>query len=338
MSGPHDLLVRFTFSHPERAAAELRVALPQQVVAQVDWASLRREPGSVIDPELRETETDLLFSARLLGGRPLLFYLLLEHQSSVDRWMAFRMLRYVVRQLEHWRKAHPESALLPVIIPLVLYHGPGGAWSAPRRVEELFDVPAEQEPRELWRSLAPRFEYLLDDLTTERAEALMARPGSPLARLALLALRFGRTEELSEQLPGWRGLFVQALVAPHGDEELSVVFHYLMLVGDEAARGATVDMLESVVGAQRTEELMLNWGEEHFERGRQKGRLEGEAKGQAKGRAEGVLRILEVRGVRVDDDSRKHILSCTDLATLDRWFDLALKATSLSDVLGHRAQ
>jgi len=41
MSGPHDLLVRYTFENPERAAAELRVALPPFVVEQVDWGSLR---------------------------------------------------------------------------------------------------------------------------------------------------------------------------------------------------------------------------------------------------------------------------------------------------------
>ncbi|WP_257453834.1 hypothetical protein [Archangium lipolyticum] len=30
----------------------------------------------------------------------------------------------------------------------------------------------------------PHFEYVLDDLTAEREEALKARPGPPLARLA----------------------------------------------------------------------------------------------------------------------------------------------------------
>src|SRR5690349_11663124 len=159
MPGPHDLFARFTFGHPERAAAELRAALPPHVVSEVDWSSLRREPGSVVDPELRETESDLLFTARLREGRPLLLYVLLEHQSSVDRWMALRMLRYVVRQVEHWREKHPEHTVLPVIIPLVMYHGPDGAWLAPRRVEELFDLPGEGEQREQWRALVPRFEY-----------------------------------------------------------------------------------------------------------------------------------------------------------------------------------
>jgi predicted transposase YdaD len=72
VSGPHDLLVRYTFENPERAAAELRVALPPFVVAQVDWSSLKAERNSVVDPELRETETDLLFSARLKDGRQVL--------------------------------------------------------------------------------------------------------------------------------------------------------------------------------------------------------------------------------------------------------------------------
>ena len=84
MPGPHDLFARYTFGHPERAEAELRAVLPAAVVSEVDWSSLRREPSSVVDPELRETESDLLFSARLSTGRSLLLYVLLEHQSRVD--------------------------------------------------------------------------------------------------------------------------------------------------------------------------------------------------------------------------------------------------------------
>ncbi|HVG61057.1 MAG TPA: Rpn family recombination-promoting nuclease/putative transposase [Hyalangium sp.] len=37
--------------------------MPAHIASQVDWTTLRRESGSVVDPELRNTETDLLFSA-----------------------------------------------------------------------------------------------------------------------------------------------------------------------------------------------------------------------------------------------------------------------------------
>ncbi|HYO52094.1 Rpn family recombination-promoting nuclease/putative transposase [Archangium sp.] len=338
MSGPHDLFARYTFGHPERAAAELRAVLPAHVVSEVDWSSLRREPGSVVDPELRETESDLLFTARLHTGHSLLLYVLLEHQSTVDRWMALRMLRYVVRQVERWRQEHPESELLPIILPLVMYHGPEGAWTAPRRVEDLFDLPKGDEKWERWRALVPGFEYLLDDLTAEREAVLSARPGPPLARLAWLILRYGRTGALAHKLPEWTALFAQVQAAPEGAEHLVVVIRYLLWVGDEAVHEAAGQVLHSVLNEQRAEELMRSYGEELIERGRQQGLAKGREEGLTRGRAEYILRILTARGVRVDEAARQRILTCTDLATLDRWFDRSLNATTLSEVLDGLAQ
>jgi predicted transposase YdaD len=342
MSGLHDLFARYTFGHPERAAAELRAVLPAHVVSEVDWSSLRREPVSVVDPELRETESDLLFTARLHTGRPLLLYVLLEHQSTVDRWMALRMLRYVVRQVERWRQEHPERTRLPVIIPLVMYHGPGGVWTAPRRVEDLFELPEGEAERERWRALVPRFEYLLDDLTAEREAALRARPGPPLARLAWLVLRYGRTGELARKLPDWTALFAQVQAGPEGAEHLVVVIRYLVWTEGKAVHTAARRVLHSVVDGQRAEELMGTWAEEMMERGlqegRQEGREEGLQQGLLRGRAEYILRILGARRVPVDEEARQRILTCADMATLDRWFDRSLNAATLSDVLDDRAQ
>jgi len=342
MSGLHDLFARYTFGHPERAAAELRAVLPAHVVSEVDWSSLRREPVSVVDPELRETESDLLFTARLRSGQPLLLYVLLEHQSSVDRWMALRMLRYVVRQVERWRQEHPKSEKLPLIIPLVMYHGPDGAWTAPRRVEDLFDLPEGEAERERWMALVPRFEYLLDDLTAEGEEALGARPGPPLVRLAWLVLRHGRSEELARKLPDWVTLFAQVQAGPEGAEHLVVVIRYLLWTGGKAVHKAARQVLHSLVDGQRAEELMGSWAEEMIERGVEKGlargREEGREEGRLQERAEAVLRILTKRGVQVDEAARRRILSCTDGATLDRWFDRALNATALSEVLDGLAQ
>jgi hypothetical protein len=40
----------------------------------------------------------------------------------------------------------------------------------------------------------------------------------------------------------------------------------------------------------------------------------------------------------VDDAARQRILACTDMATLDRWFDRALSASTLSKVLDDLSQ
>jgi predicted transposase/invertase (TIGR01784 family) len=329
MPGPHDLLARYVFSHPERAAAELRAILPPRIVEQVDWTSLRGEPVSVVDEELRETENDFLFSARLHSGEPALMYVLLEHQSKVERFMALRMFRYVGRVLDTWQKKHPRRELLPAVFSQVLYHGPGGRWTAPQRLEDLFELPKSAEERERWLKLLPRFEYLLDDLTVEREEALLARKGPPLAKLAFVILPYGRAEGLEERLRRWKRLFMEVATERDGVEAVRAVVQYLLTVGSEEGRQALRDIVRSVLNSHQAEETMRTMAEAW----RDEGRAEGEAKGRAEGEAKAILQVLSLRGVSVSESLRQQILGCTDITTLDVWLQRALTATSPSDVI-----
>lgn len=79
---------------------------------------------------------------------------------------------------------------------------------------------------------------------------------------------------------------------------------------------------------------MGSYAEELIERGLVRGREEGMTRGVSRGRAEYILRILAVRGIHVDEGTRQRILDCSEVEMLDRWFDRALQATTLSEVLG----
>ncbi|HSP79540.1 MAG TPA: transposase, partial [Myxococcaceae bacterium] len=157
-------------------------------------------------------------------------------------------------------------------------------------------------------------------------EALRARPGPALVRLTWLLLRHGRSEELAERLPEWTALFAEVYAAPDGVDKLGRVMRYLLLIGGREAHEAAGQVLHSVVDAQRAEELMRSYGEELIEQGR------------VQERAALVLRVLDMRSVPVDEEVRQRILTCTDLALLDRWIERALNATRLSDVLDEQAQ
>ncbi|HEY8981374.1 MAG TPA: hypothetical protein VIU15_17515 [Streptomyces sp.] len=65
---------------------------------------------------------------------------------------------------------------------------------------------------------------------------------------------------------------------------------------------------------------------------REEGREQGREQGRAVGRAEAILRLLDRRGVPVSDSDRDLITSCTDLPTLDRWFDRAITATTADEI------
>jgi hypothetical protein len=56
------------------------------------------------------------------------------------------------------------------------------------------------------------------------------------------------------------------------------------------------------------------------------------AEGRAEGKADTVLRILTARGFNIPGLVRDRVLSCSDLAQLDRWADTAVTAASLEDI------
>ena len=96
MSTPHNALVHRVFGNPDNAASELRLVLPAEASALIDWTTLKLCPGSFVDPQLVERHTDLLFTVRY-AGRDAQLYVLFEHQSTPDRFMPFRLLRYIIR-------------------------------------------------------------------------------------------------------------------------------------------------------------------------------------------------------------------------------------------------
>ena len=87
----------------------------------------RLEQDAFIDEELREHFADLIFRVPLLGdaqGRVAFIYVLFEHKSQPEPLVAFQLLRYMVRKWE--RSAARGRGTLPIIIPLVVYHGAAG--------------------------------------------------------------------------------------------------------------------------------------------------------------------------------------------------------------------
>jgi hypothetical protein len=230
----HDALFKAVFGQPEHARGALRSIVPAAVAEALDWPRLVVCPGSFIDPELSAQHTDLLFSTTWRHGGDALVYLLFEHQSTSDRRMPFRLLRYLVRIWERWLSDHPRAELFPVIVPVVLYHGTE-TWSAPVAFEALFDVPDAVRP-----ALAPHlvgFTYLLDDLSDIPDDVLRDRAMTALGRLVEACFKHARTRvDLLEILDGWADVLREVFLAPNGVEALALVMRYILLVSDHVKR------------------------------------------------------------------------------------------------------
>lgn len=315
---PHDAMFRRIFGVPANAASQLRAVLPPGITARLDLHRLAPVPGSFVDEDLRWRHTDVLFTVPL-NGRDAFVYVLIEHQSSDDPLMAYRMLRYLTRIWDQYEREHPKTRRLPAVIPLVVYQGPG-RWASPVQLLDLINLaPVEKHAAQAW---LPRFEFLLDDLSRADEDQLLARELTPSGTVTLLLLKNARgNPQITAQLRQLDHLLRAVLGQPGGREEFSAMLKYIVLVSETPA-GELRDLAASL--GPDAKEAYVTTAEML--------RAEGEARGEARGRAEDILVVFDQRGIDVDDKSHELIESCTDLDTLNRWFRRSLKVDKASDL------
>ena len=133
----HDHSYKLLFSHADMVADLLRGFVHEPWVGEIDFASLEKVGGSYyVADDLREREDDIIWRVRL-GRKWLYVYLLIEFQSSVDPFMAVRVLAYLGLLYQDIIRTGGLTAerLLPPVLPVVLYNG-RPRWNAPEEVAE----------------------------------------------------------------------------------------------------------------------------------------------------------------------------------------------------------
>lgn len=198
----------------------LRGFVHEAWVAELDFASLEKVSGSYVADDLREREDDVIWRVRW-GKDWLYVYLLLEFQSTIDRFMAVRVLVYLGLLYQDLIRSGQLTAdgRLPPVLPIVLYNG-NKRWNAPEEVGELI-VPV---PGGLER-YRPQFRYfLLDEGRFSDAELASLRNLSA----ALFRLENSRTPHDIEQVLAALGRLAQgagtdfAAAGVHGLAETSI--------------------------------------------------------------------------------------------------------------------
>ena len=110
---------------------------------------------------------------------------------------------------------------------------------------------------------------------------------------------------------------------------------------DEAQRKPWIEMLADIryllldepPELSTEEQIIMTELRQRWEREKAELRAEGLRTGKAEGKAEGILAVLTARGLPVSERVRQQVLSCKDLAVLDRWLARAITAPSATDVI-----
>lgn len=187
---PHDAVFKHLLSHRATARDFLDIHLPEHLRELCNLQTLQLESGSFIDEDLRASHSDILYSLQTQAGEGYI-YLLIEHQSSVDRHMAFRLMRYAIAAMQrHLDKGHTQ---LPLVIPLLFYHGQVSPWPYPMCWLEGFAHP--QTARQVYNQ-----DFHLIDITVLPDDTIMQHRRVAMLELLQKHIRQRDMMELQEQL------------------------------------------------------------------------------------------------------------------------------------------
>ena len=152
--------------------------IASDIVECLDFSKVEIKRTTFIPDNLREQEADLVyllpFRDRDTTGAAseVLVYILLEHQSTVDRTMGFRLLFYMCQIWDSQRREFMAKNLskrewrFQPIIPIIFYTG-DQKWETFPSLETLMDLP------EALNRFVPEFDVLFLDVKREADEVLL---------------------------------------------------------------------------------------------------------------------------------------------------------------------
>jgi len=138
----HDRGYKMLFSHPRMVKELILSFVREEFVNDIDFSTLKRTFNSFVTEEFRERESDIIWQVDIKDST-VYFYLLIEFQSTVDRFMVLRLLSYLMLfYLELIKDDNVRKReRLPAVFPVLLYSGED-TWTAPQSIEEIIQIPS----------------------------------------------------------------------------------------------------------------------------------------------------------------------------------------------------
>ena len=362
-----DSSTRWLFENSENVRGLIEI-VASELAARINFSQLVQLNRSFIPDTLRTQESDLLFRVPFQSAartEELLIYILVEHQSTVDPLMGFRMLFYMLliwdaqrREWERDKVPQRERRLHP-ILPVLFYTG-DRRWRTPLTLEAIMDIPEE-----LARFI-PRFDLLFLSVKETDAKTL-THTEHPLGwMLTVLQKERADKHTLSEalleavahldalgpaQAAQRREAFMYLLflilyrrpAAEHQELITLVDRHTPHMEVETMAQSMAEVLLERGIaqgieqGIEQGREQGLEQGierglEQGIERGLEQGLEQGVARGAAQAKQAALLKLLQHRFEPLPQALITQIQDIRNIERLDALFEQVLAAETLDDI------
>jgi len=140
----------------------LEYFVDEDFTKELDYSSLEPYKTKFVTESYARRESDVIWKVKF-RGRDLYLFLLIEFQSTVDRRMPIRLLRYVAELYDSLPSRR--GLCYPAVFPLVLYNG-SGRWTAKNNISEFIETSIPS-------SYIPDFHYYVIEERSFSAQALL---------------------------------------------------------------------------------------------------------------------------------------------------------------------
>jgi predicted transposase/invertase (TIGR01784 family) len=324
----HDRGYKRLFSNPEMVRQLLTGFVDEDWVHHIDYSTLEKLDKSFINEAFARREADIIYKVKLQDSEAYIF-ILMEFQSTIDRFMALRMLHYICEFYEYLLDLNKVKKLPPVF-PLVLYNG-DRRWTAPFNISTLIETSGFQEH-------IPSFSYYCI-AENQIEETYLKELNNAVA--ALFYVEKSDPESLKRELTT-----VRKLLEAEQKEVLTVFINWLHSIFTGGNNEYT-ECIEEIRSLQEEENMLASSMKKYEEKLIQQGKLEGQKEGVQqgleqgleKGRKEGLntarcvlLKYLDSR-FEVSPENKSRVLHCNDLTALKEALEVFITATSIEEVL-----
>jgi len=301
----HDKGYKRIFSKKQHFLHFLGKYIKADWAASIDEEDLTLIDKSFIEADFKQRESDVIYRAKI-KGREIIFYVLLELQSSVDYTMPFRLLKYIVALLKRIFNDTPKDEReakgyrLPAVVPIVLYNG-SDKWTAVRNFKEYL------QGYEQFGEYVIDFKYLLFDLKREPEATILST--EQLLDMAF-ALDKAKRDDVEQMLKKALGTFRRMEVEDQEDLLNWLRHIWLNDIQDETEK----DKILSDFEKGELSEMMGGFGFIMQEE-RMIGEKIGEKRNEKKAFAEKleIARKLIKRGLAIEDIAEDMGLSIADI-------------------------
>ncbi len=259
MSRHHDKWYTRLFSDPRIVEELLHSFVHENFVDELDFSTIKKLNTKFIPVSEKSRHADVVFEIKS-HGQSAYIYLFLEFQSTVDRFMALRMGRYLFEFYQEIQRLTKSDTLNPSF-PILIFNG-NDKWTAPERFSELLHPSAIPE------EYLPEFRYF--------KIAINEIPKRDLVKIrnSVSAVFYIENSSIAEMTQNWKELvsLLKSVFEKNGIEIIREILNRIYQINKLPANSKIIRRIEDLTEVKSMLETNTkNWEKAVFEKGIEKG-------------------------------------------------------------------